>query len=56
VSLDYLAARDLQASAMLLKGSKKDVPTIARELNVRYVLEGSVRKAGNNLRIAAQFD
>jgi len=40
---------------MLLKGSKKDVPTIARELNVRYVLEGSVRRAGNSLRITAQL-
>jgi hypothetical protein len=41
------------SAAMLLKGSKKDVPTIARELSVRYVLEGSVRRAGNSLRIAA---
>lgn len=44
-----------RTSAMLLRGSKKDVPTIARELNVRYVLEGSVRRAGNNLRITAQL-
>jgi serine/threonine protein kinase/tetratricopeptide (TPR) repeat protein len=44
-----------RTSAMLLRGSKKDVPTIARELNVRYVLEGSVRRAGPSLRITAQF-
>ena len=44
-----------RTSAMLLRGSKKDVPTIARQLNVRYVLEGSVRRAGNSLRITAQL-
>jgi serine/threonine protein kinase len=44
-----------RTSAMLLRGSKKDVPTIARELNVRYVLEGSVRRAGQSLRITAQL-
>jgi hypothetical protein len=40
---------------MALKGTRKDLRTIAGELRVRYVLEGSVRKAGNNLRITAQL-
>ena len=44
-----------RTSAMLMRGSKKDVPTIARDLNVRYLLEGSVRRAGNSLRITAQL-
>jgi len=44
-----------RTSAMLLKGSKKDVQTIGRDLSVRYVLEGSVRRAGDSLRITAQL-
>jgi len=44
-----------RSSAMTFKGTKKTIPEIARAVNVRYVLEGSVRKAGNNLRIAAQL-
>jgi TolB-like protein len=42
-------------SARVLKGTDKDTRTIARELDVQYVLEGSVRKAGNDLRITAQL-
>jgi non-specific serine/threonine protein kinase len=42
-------------SAMTFKGTQKTTKTIAGELNVQYVLEGSVRKAGNDLRIAAQL-
>ena len=42
-------------SAMRLKGSDKDPSTIARELGARYVLTGSVRRAGLNLRITAQL-
>ena len=44
-----------RTSAMVFKGSKKDIKTIGQELNVRYLLEGSVRKAGNKLRITAQL-
>jgi len=44
-----------RSSAMTFKGTKKKINEIAREVNVRYVLEGSVRKAGNNLRITAQL-
>jgi non-specific serine/threonine protein kinase len=44
-----------RSSAMTFKGTEKTIPEIARAVNVRYVLEGSVRKSGNNLRIAAQL-
>ncbi len=44
-----------RTSSMQLKGAKKDIRTIGGELGVRYVLEGSVRKAGNSLRITAQL-
>src|SRR5262245_7617215 len=40
-------------SAMRLKGSDKDLRTIARELGARYVLTGSIRRAGANIRITA---
>jgi eukaryotic-like serine/threonine-protein kinase len=42
-------------SAMRLKGSDKDVRTIARELGTRFVLTGGIRRAGGNLRITAQL-
>jgi len=44
-----------RSSAMALKGTQKDVRTVGIELNVQYVLEGSVRKAGDDLRITAQL-
>jgi non-specific serine/threonine protein kinase len=44
-----------RSSAITFKGTKKTIPEIAKSVNVRYVLEGSVRKAGNNLRITAQL-
>jgi len=37
------------------KGEKVDVKRVAQELGVRYVLEGSVRKAGNRIRVTAQL-
>jgi len=40
---------------MTFKGSKKTIKEIAEAVNVKYVLEGSVRKAGNSLRIVAQL-
>jgi len=44
-----------RTSSMRLKNTGKDLRTIGTELNVRYVLEGSVRKAGNDLLITAQL-
>ncbi len=44
-----------RTSAFQYKGAKKDARTIGRELSVRYVLEGSVRKAGDELRITCQL-
>jgi non-specific serine/threonine protein kinase len=44
-----------RSSAMTFKNSNKKIKDIASEVNVKYVLEGSVRKAGNSLRIAAQL-
>src|SRR5207249_913722 len=42
-------------SSFTYKGRSVDVRQVGRELGVRYVLEGSVRKAGNRLRIAGQL-
>jgi len=44
-----------RSSAMMLKGNKKAVRDIAKDLDVQYVLEGSVRKAGKDIRITAQL-
>lgn len=42
-------------TAFTFKGQAVDVRAVAKDLNVRYVLEGSVRRAGDRLRIAAQL-
>jgi adenylate cyclase len=42
-------------SSFTYKGQSVDVKRVGRELGVRYVLEGSVRKAGNRVRITAQL-
>jgi adenylate cyclase len=42
-------------SSFTYKGQAVDVKQVCRELGVRYVLEGSVRKAGGRVRITAQL-
>lgn len=42
-------------STFVYKGQAVDVKKVGRDLGVRYVLEGSVRKAGNKLRITGQL-
>jgi adenylate cyclase len=42
-------------SSFVYKGKAVDIKQVGRELGVRYVLEGSVRKAGNRIRITGQL-
>jgi TolB-like protein len=42
-------------SSFAYKGKSPDIRQVGRELGVRYVMEGSVRKAGNRLRITGQL-
>jgi TolB-like protein/class 3 adenylate cyclase len=42
-------------SSFHYKGKSTKIETIARELNVQYVLEGSVRRAGQRVRVTAQL-
>ncbi len=42
-------------STFAYKGKSPDVRTVAEELKARYVLEGSVRKSGNRVRVNAQL-
>src|SRR5260370_21710076 len=42
-------------SSFTYKGQSPDVKQVGHELGVRYVLEGSVRKSGNRVRISGQL-
>jgi adenylate cyclase len=42
-------------SSFAYKGKRLDIRDIARELNVRYMLEGSIRQAANRVRVTAQL-
>jgi TolB-like protein/Tfp pilus assembly protein PilF len=44
-----------RSSAFSFKGRGVDIPTVAKQLGVAHVLEGSVRKSGNRIRITAQL-
>jgi adenylate cyclase len=44
-----------RTSSFSFKGEKIDIPTVAAKLHVAHVLEGSVRKAGNKVRVTAQL-
>ncbi|UCC14439.1 MAG: adenylyl cyclase, partial [Gammaproteobacteria bacterium] len=44
-----------RSSAFSFKGKDVNIPEVARQLNVAHVLEGSVRKSGDKIRITAQL-
>ena len=44
-----------RTSSFAFKGKDSDIKTVAKKLNVGHVVEGSVRKSGNRLRITAQL-
>ena len=44
-----------RTSAFSFKGTDTAIPTVAEQLNVAHVLEGSVRRVGNRVRITAQL-
>jgi len=44
-----------RSSAFSFKGQKLEIPEIAKRLNVMHVLEGSVRRSGNRIRITVQL-
>jgi adenylate cyclase len=55
--LSKVSALDVTArnTAFTFKGKSVEVPQVAKQLDVSHVLEGSVRKAGNRVRITAQL-
>ena len=59
ITADLCALRSLRVisrtSSGTFKGSTKDAKTIARELGARYLLEGSVRRVNDRLRVTAQL-
>ena len=52
ISGSFVIARN---TAFTYKGKPYDVKQIGRELNVRYVLEGSIQRSGNRLRVNVQL-
>jgi TolB-like protein len=44
-----------RTSSFSFKGQNVDIATVAEKLNVRHILEGSVRRSGNQVRITAQL-
>ncbi len=44
-----------RTSVMQYKNTKKTIPEIAQELGVSYILEGSIRKSGDKIRVTAQL-
>jgi tetratricopeptide (TPR) repeat protein len=44
-----------RTSVFTFKGQNVDIPTVAKKLGVAHILEGSVRKAGNRVRITTQL-
>ncbi|MDX1471550.1 MAG: hypothetical protein R3213_08640, partial [Flavobacteriaceae bacterium] len=44
-----------RTSILKYRNTKKSIPQIARELGVSYILEGSIQKNGNQLRVTAQL-
>lgn len=45
-----------RTSSFQFKGENRDIRDIGKQLNVNHILEGSVRKAGNRIRVTAQLN